>query len=92
MKTMTVRGIDPELSEKLKIIAKKDGKSVNQVIIDSLKKYYGLQKEKKYTRVHHDLDHLFGRWSSKEFETIQGKIDKERKIDPELWDNDPHAH
>ncbi|MFP4031723.1 MAG: hypothetical protein ACLFTV_09195 [Desulfococcaceae bacterium] len=33
----------------------------------------------------HDLDHLFGRWTEEEFQRIQGKIDEERRIDPELW-------
>ena len=86
MKTMTLRGIEPSLADKLKDVAKQEGKSVNQVVIDSLKKYYGLEKEKKFTKIHHDMDHLFGRWSQVEFETIQGKIEAERKIDPELWE------
>ena len=29
----------------------------------------------------HDLDHLFGRWTEKEFQRIQGKIDEERRMD-----------
>ena len=86
MKTMTLRGIEPSLADKLKDVAKQEGKSVNQVVLDSLKKYYGLEKEKKFTKIHHDMDHLFGRWSQAEFETIQGRIDAERKIDPELWE------
>jgi len=45
----------------------------------------GEEKEKKFTVVHHDMDHLFGKWSQKEFECIQGKIDSGRKIDRELW-------
>ena len=85
MKTLTVRGIEPELAEFLKRSAKKEGKSLNQLIIDTLKKHYGLQKEKKYSRVYHDLDDLFGRWSKEDFDRIQGKIDAERKIDQELW-------
>lgn len=85
MKTVTVRGIDVELSEKLKAAAQADGKSINQVILDTLQKGFGLQKERKFTRIHHDLDHLFGRWSEAEYKTIQGKIDSERTIDPELW-------
>ena len=46
MKTLTVRGIEPKRSELLKNLAKQEGKSVNQVIIDTLKKHFGLQKEK----------------------------------------------
>jgi hypothetical protein len=86
MKTMTVRGIETSLADKLKDVARREGKSVNQVVIDSLKKYHGLEKERKFTKIHHDMDHLFGRWSPGEFETIQAKIDAERKIDSELWE------
>ena len=85
MKTLTVRGIEPELSDTLKHMAKRQGKSVNQIVIDALKKYSGFEKERKFTQVHHDLDELFGRWNQEEFDEIQGKIDAERRIDPELW-------
>ncbi len=85
MKTVTVRGIESDLAGKLKQMAKKEGKSVNQLLLKILKQHLGMQKEKKFTLVHHDMDHLFGRWSMEEFELIQGKIDSERKIDEELW-------
>ncbi len=85
MKTITVRGLDETIAENLKRVAKQEEKSVNQFILDTLKERLGLKKEKKYTVVHHDLDHLFGIWSENEFKRIQGKIDSERKIDKELW-------
>ena len=85
MKTITVRGLDETIAENLKRVAKQEEKSVNQFILDTLKERLGLKKEKKYTAVHHDLDHLFGIWSESEFKRIQGKIDSERKIDRELW-------
>jgi plasmid stability protein len=85
MKTMTIRGLEPELMEKLKSNARRQDKSLNQFVIDMLKQQMGMKKEKKFTAVYHDLDHLFGRWSDKEFERIQGKIDAERKVDQELW-------
>ena len=85
MKTLAVRGVEPELYDTLKHMAKHQGKSVNQVIIDALKKHSGFEKEKKYSQVHHDLDDLFGRWTQKEFNKIQGKIDTEWRNDPEFW-------
>jgi len=85
MKTLTVRGIDPELADLLRNLSKQEGKSLNQVVLETLRKHYGLTKEKKYTRRFHDLDELFGRWSKKNFERIQGSIDAGRKIDRELW-------
>ena len=85
MKTITVRGLEPALAGKLKQAAKKEGKSVNQFVIDSLKKLLGEEKEKWFALVHHDMDHLFGKWSEKEFRQIQKRINSERKIDEELW-------
>ena len=85
MKTITVRGLDETIAKNLKRVAKQEEKSVNQFILDTLKERLGLKKEKKYTVVHHDLDHLFGIWSENEFKRIQGKIDSERKIDKDLW-------
>jgi len=85
MKTITVRGLDETMTKNLKQMAGQNGKSVNQFVLDTLKERLGLKKEKKYTVVHHDMDHLFGIWSENEFKRIQGKIDLERKIDKELW-------
>jgi len=66
-------------------MAGQNGKSVNQFVLDTLKERLGLKKEKKYTVIHHDMDHLFGIWSENEFKLIQWNIDSERKIDKELW-------
>lgn len=85
MKTVTVRGLDNELAENLKREAEREGKSLNQFILDSLKQRLGLKKQKKFTAVHHDMDHLFGSWSEKEFRQIQKRINSERKMDEELW-------
>ena len=85
MKTITVRGLDVTIAKNLKRMAGQNGKSVNQFVLDTLKERLGLKKEKKYTVVHNDMDHLFGIWSENEFKRIQGKIDSERKIDKELW-------
>ena len=91
-KTLTIRGVDSGLYKRLQGKAKKEGRSINQVVIDSLRKYYGLEKEKKYTEVYNDLDHLFGTWTEDEYETIQGEIEAQRKIDPDLWSDRNHAH
>lgn len=85
MKTITVRRLEPSLAKKLKQVANKEGKSVNQLVIDTIKQYLGIKKEKRFTMVYHDMDHIFGRWSEEEFEQIQGKIDSERKVEKELW-------
>lgn len=85
MKSITLRGLDEVLAKKLKREAEQQGKSLNQLILDTLKERLGLKKLRKFSAVHHDMDHLFGKWSEEEFQQIQGKINSERKIDKELW-------
>ena len=34
---------------------------------------------------HHDLDEIFGAWSTEEHEQIEGSLQDQRKVDPELW-------
>jgi len=85
MKAITIRGIDSDMSVKLKQVAKSEKKSVNQLVLDLIKRNIGMQKEKRYTRTYNDLDDLFGQWSDAEFEKIQGSVDNQRKIDLELW-------
>jgi len=85
MKSITIRGVDSVLAEKMKQTALDENQSVNQLVLDVLQEHFGLKKQKRFTKVHRDMDHLFGRWSEEEFQQIQGKIDEERVIDPELW-------
>jgi hypothetical protein len=85
MKAMTIRGLDDNMAQKCKEMAKDEGKSLNQFVLDALRERLGLIKPKKYTATYHDMDHLFGIWSENDFNLIQKKIDSERKIDKELW-------
>ena len=85
LKNMTLRGLDPQLAARLIEEAEREGKSVNQTALDALRKHFGLSKSRRFTEVHRDLDHLFGRWDEDEFVRIQQSIDSGRRIDPDLW-------
>ncbi|MCI5221935.1 MAG: antitoxin [Candidatus Electrothrix sp. AR4] len=85
MGSISIQGVDEQLTALLKQQAAKAQTSVNQFILDTLKKHVGLEKEKKFSKEYDDLDHLFGSWSEEEFSEIQGTISSERGIDPELW-------
>ncbi len=85
MKAITIRGVEREVAEKLRMIAEKNGKSINQIVLDIIKKSLGLEKERKHTREYNDLDTLFGSWSEDDFTRIHGKTNQERQIDQELW-------
>ena len=85
MKAITIRGIDNDISEKLKETAKEEGKSVNKLLLDLIKQNIGEGEKKKYPKLYKDLDHLFGAWSEDEFMKMQNIIEMQRNIDQELW-------
>ena len=85
MKSITIRGIDDITSELLKQKASSEQKSMNQLLLETIKKSLGLAEVKKFTAEYNDLDCLFGQWSEDEFAAIQGKISRERQIDQDLW-------
>lgn len=85
MKVVTIRGVDSELAGKLKSTAKKQGKSVNHLTLELIRKSLGIEKEKTFSQEYDDLDDLFGRWSEEEFMAINDKLNQERHIDSELW-------
>ncbi|EFK09637.1 toxin-antitoxin system, antitoxin component, ribbon-helix-helix domain protein [delta proteobacterium NaphS2] len=85
MKAVTIRGVEEEVADKLKLTAAKQRKSINQLVLEMVKEGLGLKKEKKFSREYDDLDHLFGRWSDNEFKEIDTKINEERHVDEELW-------
>lgn len=85
MKAMTRRSVDPDLEARLKQAAEQSGKSVNQTALEALRRQFGLDPERRRTREHGDLDHLFGQWSETEFQEIQSRLDAQRQIDAELW-------
>ena len=49
MGSISIRNVDGQLAKKLKQQAKASKKSVNQLVLDILKRHLGLEKEKRYT-------------------------------------------
>lgn len=84
-KAMTLRGIDHELESRLRQAAREDGRSVNQTALDALRRQFGLDQQRRFTREYHDLDHLFGQWDEGQFQQIQARLDAQRRVDAELW-------
>jgi len=84
MSTITIRGIDETTAKTLKERAKKEGISVNAVLLKTLKESLGLEKKKRMV-VHTDLDHLAGTWSEKDFSEFQKKIADFETVDKKIW-------
>ena len=84
MSTLTIRGIDQELSQKIKEIAQQNNESINQSVLKILKTALGLTKPKQF-KSYNDLDHLAGGWTVKDEKSIYEATSDFRKIDKELW-------
>ena len=84
MSTITIRGIDETTAKTLKERTKKEGISVNAVLLKTLKESLGLEKKKRMV-VHTDLDHLAGTWSEKDFSEFQKKIADFETVDKKIW-------
>jgi len=80
MKSMTVRGIDEDISRILKDKAKREGTSVNSLLLRIVKEGLGMA-ERKRNVIHSDLDHLTGGWSEEEYLEFQRKISDFEVVD-----------
>ena len=84
MKTITIRGIEPGLGRVIKSRAKQNNLSVNQWILQALKKMTGMGKEPLFKK-YHDLDDLAGGWSKEEAKAFQKNTQLFEKIDEDVW-------
>jgi plasmid stability protein len=85
MKTITIRGIDPQLDKALRQKAIKENESTNKTVLKILRKSLGLDRKtifKKYS----DLDHLAGTWDKTDAQEFEENTQMFNKIDPEIWE------
>ena len=60
--------------------------SINKVVISLLEERTGKDEKKKHKKIHHDLDHLAGKWSTDEYRGFSKTLHLQRGIDKELWE------
>ena len=84
MKTITIRGIDQELSKRIKDESKKRKKSINQIALKILRSALGLGDNQVF-RTHNDLDLLAGTWTEKDTNLFFNTVEEMNEIDMELW-------
>ena len=84
MKTISIRGIDPETDRVIKARSQQDNLSVNQWILQVLKMATGTGKEPRFQK-YHDLEHLAGTWSKEEAKEFSKTMRMFERVDGELW-------
>lgn len=75
----TIRNISPELDRALKALARKAGKSVNQIALEALANSVGRPVSRR------SLRNMPGAWSKQEAEQLDEWLQSHRTIDEELW-------
>jgi hypothetical protein len=84
MGQITLRGMDPEIENQIRMMAKKSGKSINKLILDIIYQHSGLDKKGKKTRAY-SLRKLAGGWNEKEAFEFMKSIKSCEEIDEEMW-------
>ena len=84
MGVVTLRNLSPEAVRLIRRKAAEGKTSINKVVTGLLEDGLGLAGGRRKV-VHHDLDHLFGRWSAKEARAFDRELARQRRIDRDLW-------
>ncbi len=84
MNTITIRGIDQELSKRIKATAEQNNESINQSVLKILKTALGLTKSPQF-KTYDDIDHLAGGWTVKDEKLFYDATSEFRKIDKDIW-------
>lgn len=82
MKALTIRNVDPRLASALTRETKRRGTSLNQTVLDLLRRGLGVDTSAPRTN---GLEKLAGRWTNEEFEEFEANVAMFEHVDPELW-------
>lgn len=84
MKTLTIRGVDPELTKAIKSEAQKNRESINQTALKILRRAMGLKNNPIFP-TYNDLDALAGTWSEEDVKEFQKSTSDFNQIDESHW-------
>ena len=84
MTQITLRGLDPDMEQEIRRMARNSGKSLNRVILDMIYHYTGFKKKGERAPAE-SLRELAGGWSEKDARGFQEAIKSSEQIDEEMW-------
>lgn len=83
---ITVRGLDAETQDHLRLLAKKNNASINQIAVMLLRKGAGLRIDGEGPEtVGNSLDAFAGAWTPKQEKEFLDAIKDTEQVDKELW-------
>ncbi|MGH2712158.1 MAG: FitA-like ribbon-helix-helix domain-containing protein [Actinomycetota bacterium] len=77
-KTLTIRGVTPELAERLEALARERGRSVNAAVLEILREVLGTNERAERLR-------RYATWSEEDIEEFEETLAQQRQVDDHLW-------
>lgn len=77
-KTLTIRGVTPELASRLEALARARGRSVNSAVLEILKGVLGSDERADRLR-------RYSTWSSDDLTEFEQALAQQRVVDEHLW-------
>ncbi len=85
MKPVTLRNVPKEIAKEIERRAQIQRISMNRAVITLLEDAMGSAGSPKTRAVHHDLDHLSGKWTKSNAAQLHKNLSAVRKVDKDLW-------
>jgi len=82
---MTLRGLNDEEAQRLREEARREGISLNALLLRLVREAAGLAQRPWRPR-HHDLDDLAGTWTEEESQAILAALEETERIEPGMWE------
>lgn len=82
MKALSIRNVDAQLAKALARETKRRNTSINQTVLDVLRRGLGIDGSSPRTN---GLEKLAGKWTAQEFQEFEANVAMFDRIDPELW-------
>jgi hypothetical protein len=84
MAQITLRGMDPEMEQEIRRMARNSGRSLNRIILDMIYESAGFKKKVKRPPAD-SLRKLAGGWSERDAAEFLESIKSCEQIDKEMW-------
>jgi plasmid stability protein len=77
-KTLTIRGVTPELASRLEALARARGRSVNAAVLEILREILGEDERAGRLR-------RYATWSGEDLREFEEALEQQRVVDEDLW-------
>jgi len=77
-KQLTIRGVPEEVSQRLAVLGREEGKSVNAIVLEILESVVGVSQRRRR------LDR-YATWSEEDYASFEEALGAQRVIDEALW-------